>query len=626
MRFGGEHIIELEPKLYGVVAEYEGDRDRSNWAGKSGFLDALGPFPLFGWHRFETEDEFIYRDAEECEVETTYDTGLSIRRSRARGRSTKLEVEMDGKTLNGAAAQEAIDRAIGMSRDDFYATHFFQQKRMARFILARRSERMAIVNDWLQMDRLERAGALARGMYAKLLEKVEELSTELKTVNDELRRASDHVGYPVEASHVAAILPQMEDDLQQLETKVQLLEDERNAASSRAVLREQHRRYNDQKNIVERLNAELAQAKNAASGITAEAAEKATADADRLRGEVAELVARDKSLSSIVDGRFDGRCPIICDECPAKEEIGSRRQEAAEQRNAVRHEAEAKNVQRTAKRLVIDTYTKNQSTISALTTRLEAASVLLASIEPDEPMPEQSEEDVAKRYAEAVQAHTKGKNLVTLVQTLLARRAELQVEIEKVQGLVDEEKIASLVLCREAPKKIAKEALGQIERDANEKLASVGIDLAIRMEWERETKQLEPTCDRCGMPFGASAKVKECSRCHNPRGFKKDDGLDIVLSDQSGAAEDLAGIVVQLAAASWLRTKRSNAFGVIWIDEPFGSLDVSNRKALATHFAQLVMNSYEQAFVIAHDRGVMDAMPGRILVTAGEHSSRVEAL
>ncbi len=90
--------------------------------------------------------------------------------------------------------------------------------------------------------------------------------------------------------------------------------------------------------------------------------------------------------------------------------------------------------------------------------------------------------------------------------------------------------------------------------------------------------------------------------------------MRIELTQRSGAAEDLAGLAVQIAASAWLRESRGSAWRSIAIDEPFGSLDSCHSRALGAHLAALLAgkHGFLQSFVVAHDRASLDAFPSRI--------------
>ena len=46
-RYAGEVAVDLGPEVYAVEAEWDGDKARSNWGGKSKLVEAI-PFALFG--------------------------------------------------------------------------------------------------------------------------------------------------------------------------------------------------------------------------------------------------------------------------------------------------------------------------------------------------------------------------------------------------------------------------------------------------------------------------------------------------------------------------------------------------------------------------------------------------
>lgn len=62
------------------------------------------------------------------------------------------------------------------------------------------------------------------------------------------------------------------------------------------------------------------------------------------------------------------------------------------------------------------------------------------------------------------------------------------------------------------------------------------------------------------------------------------------------------------------------------LDEVFGALDKTHRSAVASHLVTMLRgrHGFEQAFVISHERGTLDAMPARIIVRAGPQGSALE--
>jgi hypothetical protein len=99
------------------------------------------------------------------------------------------------------------------------------------------------------------------------------------------------------------------------------------------------------------------------------------------------------------------------------------------------------------------------------------------------------------------------------------------------------------------------------------------VDLSVSVRWGRESStQLSPTCEECGRE-GITGNAKNCPACKAIRQPKVSEKLDVELSDRSGAAEDLGGLALQIAASAWLRERRGARFATVLVDEPFGSLD-----------------------------------------------------
>jgi len=202
--------------------------------------------------------------------------------------------------------------------------------------------------------------------------------------------------------------------------------------------------------------------------------------------------------------------------------------------------------------------------------------------------------------------------------------AKARQDIEEIGGLIQQGE-RELATHREAlaifgrngaQRVVAEGALAEIEEGSNAVSKSCGIDLQAEVRWGREGKGLAATCETCGTPFGRSERVKRCDRCGADRGPNVQHRLDLELSAESGAAKDLGGAGFQLSAARWLLEDRCAGWSTAMIDEPFGSLDASNRRAFANHLATMLPSyGFRQSFVVAHHGSIMDALPGRIEIT-----------
>jgi hypothetical protein len=210
---------------------------------------------------------------------------------------------------------------------------------------------------------------------------------------------------------------------------------------------------------------------------------------------------------------------------------------------------------------------------------------------------------------------------------VVAREAAVLVELE--DELTTLEKRAAVL--REArailgkggaQRRLAEWALGDVEQEANLVLSGCGVDLSLKLTWEREGKGVADDCPRCGRAFAASTKEKACQECGEPRGKNRIQRLDVNLSRVSGAAKDLGGVATALGAARWLRSERGSAWATAMLDEIGSACDKKNRRLVGGQLGQmLAMAGFRQAFVVSHDARSVSSLPGRILVTGvGEHS------
>jgi DNA repair exonuclease SbcCD ATPase subunit len=230
-----------------------------------------------------------------------------------------------------------------------------------------------------------------------------------------------------------------------------------------------------------------------------------------------------------------------------------------------------------------------------------------------------------RRRDEARDVLRDARNAIAEVQRIGTRIEETVRELATIKDRIRTKREAVEILGRRgAQRRIAEAALSEVEEGANALLSRAGIDLSVKFRWDRETGGLATTCDVCGSPFPSSTRIRECSKCQSPRGPKIDERLDVLLSDRSGAADDLAGLAISLSVSSMLRAERGSHWGVVCLDEPFAALDRANRKSLARGLISALVGSWEQALVIAHDDATMDGMPNRIVITGSPNGSRVE--
>lgn len=634
--FRGEHSLPLKPTTYAVTARMEGDVERSNWLGKSSLMQAIA-FALYGRHHEGTEDAWITRGEKMGGVELTLDDGTRITRSRTLGKRTELRVALEGAPVAamGDEAQQAIERLVGLTERDFVATCYFEQKRMSQLVTMRASERMEVVSEWLRLDPLERCEARTRAMVGELLQAFDGLQRERQAQEAVRASALGNLTWnellgevtKADAAHAKALRSDEEASAALLaQSRVESL-----LEASQAFAR-----------LLAEGKALQEQLTNA--GVKGGDLTVFEAEVRACREQLSHLEERKGSLlrdlqikSKGARGEFDGRCPASTIECPATSLINDlakknrqlvaavetdlaslRDDEAAARRQLAQAEGHLGEMRRTVERL----REIKRRMEELLPKKREAEGVTLGNFS-----------DLNQR-AEA--AHARVRETAVVLESLRERVRRctaaqdrlkaLDAEVTKVFEKLGTAREALAVFGKQgAQRRIAERALAEIEDGANAMLRACDIPLSLQVRWSREGQGLATACEACGNPFGTSAKVKSCARCGADRGPKLVNRLDIALNARSGAAEDLAGGAIQLAASAWLRGDRLSDWSSALIDEPFGALDTSNRRSFAAHLQSMLGSRYgfRQAFVIAHHPAILDSLPGRILITAGPKGSSV---
>jgi len=640
MRYKGTSRLELQPTVYGLSAHFYGNARRSNWAGKTALVEAIR-FALFGVHRMSREDDWITHGEQSGSVCIQLSSGMEITRTRTRGSSTKLNVSYMGDALYGDAAQEFIERHIGLTRADFDATCWFGQKQLSRLVTAKPTERFDLVSGWFNLDPLQRCEAKAKAQLATVLSSIKDLQRESDRLDGAwrtilMRWCPDEV-YPSE-KHVLHVLRERETELQGL-----LVAHEAELQAARAAM-EELGPMRDALAAKERLAAVITEGKGIAAKLAelqsvVDGAEEVQAAYDAARAEAAIKATKLKEVRSLVRQGFDGKCPVVGFECPAAAKVQTAVRENTTQFASAQDEYDQACRNESIARRVHEERAQAQSTMRALEAsrqRLREEGTRLKAKAKDAP-----DADFRDLLA------TRNAHLETWLSNLSVLKREIQdcrAAIAQAQSIVDSidnarealrAATARLAVYRAAvrifgrqgaQRALAEAALREIEAGANDILADAAIELSVKVEWSREGSGLAAHCAECGAAFGSSAKIKKCEACGADRGPKLIERLEIELSDRSGAAEDLAGAALQMAAAKWLRRERDVQWGTALIDEPFGALDEAHRKAFAMQLSTMLLGrgGFEQGIIIAHHPEVTDGLPGRLYVRATDTVSTLE--
>lgn len=629
LRYRGAHSVELEPIVYSVVASKPGDVGRSNWLGKTGFLESIY-FALYGWHRWDTDDEWITRGERSGQVRLVFDDWSVITRSKTRGEPSALVFEDGDRTVLQASAQEMIEERLGLSRQDFINTSYFEQKCMSRLITMRPGDRMRIVSEWAQLGPLQIAEDGLKSALAGAISVVEKHDATRLAGEATLRGIAsrnghaDAVACEEELRRKIASLGRQRDDARC--DWAAAIED---SGKLRAWRKDSEDAVRYAQAIAERRKVEVQitellldsdHSKEAAETLVDERA-------------AAKEVAQKKALAC---GKFDGACPVDGRSCPVADDINS----ASIANQSLLEKAQQRWVSATKRAVAAQDHVSRERDRSRERARFEGKLELMADsikrlksafdfiAKNGAPPDTHVDSDSLMQRATGIERQLAGhEHDLKTIRTVTEELALLGNNLSCARAEVDRQRAAIHVL-RETRKQVVEATLADIQEGANDMLTDAGIELGVQVTWGRETGALATTCEACGCAFPSSRKVRACTKCSEPRGPKIEERLDIGLTDKSGGADDLAGVGVQLAAAAWRRRQRGAEWSVALVDEPFGALDQTHRRAFAAHLASMLRGRYgfEQAFVIAHDSGTTDAMPGRILITGEERGSRVEVV
>lgn len=633
MRFCGEHVLNLEPKVYAISARRDGDVEMSNWQGKTSLVEAIR-FALYGEHRFRTEDEWLTRGEDSGGVELQFDSNYCVDRSRKRGKRTALEEGFLGPTqpsAKGDLAQAAIVRATGLDLRDFEATVYFGQRGAAQLVLTEASRRMEVVEGWLRLEPLMRAEAYnadkIRAVEAKLaaaragtdfhvqVEARELDGQTLVGLEQALARALQ------EGSSLAADVAELEG---QLAGAAEVAKAEERAAAYQRLVEEG-----------KELAALVAQ-------YDLPELEKSLAAATRAKNALVErnavLSDEVKKRQSVARGKFSGTCPVAGFTCPVTDKVNAMTEETKALHEVALHEHDTVyrrlQVASDAERELREKWDRAREMRSRLEAMRERARREKAEVPSETSLPSEFALlpgllGVRRQELEASTGETAQiRGRIGRVREAIRQREVAGKEVVQLQRqLTTLQEAAQILGRRGARRTIAEPFLEELETGANEALAECGVDLSVKVLWEHEGKDLARTCPTCGSSFPESARVKECERCGAARGRNVINRLEFEFSDRSAAAEDLAGVAIQLAASAWLRRARGSALSIAVLDEPMAHCDKANRRALTRAFTQMLAGRFQidQAFVVTHT-SESNAFPGSIVVTGKGSYSTVEVV
>ncbi len=561
-------------------------------------------------------------------ISIVFDTGDTITRSRKLGKSTQLKFN----EAKGDEAQALIIEALGVTADDFLATCYFQQRQMARLVLAQPTTRMEYVSAWFQLAPLENGEEKLRNELASLswqADTQKQRLAQLKLIE------AQELGQDGKLETVGEQIKEVQTKRDAAQAKYKRLQEllEKNGQLAQAPL-----------TIAEydNLCAELFDAKQSLlkEGVTLDDRQNSSREIQIARDASVQASRNMEQKRRLAAGEFDGHCPIAEIQCPAKAQINASRtnnkklfQDAELAHERAESESNATSLKNMQVIEAYDAQRRIEDRVNALSQRVEKlkSGYELAKQSPPAMDPQELRDRLNAAQREVTDLQLQQSSLqrsLTVVSEARREAVEINTKLDALNKKVETHREALAIFGKQgAQRRVAETALNHIQRDANDMLSECGIKLEVDVSWSREGSGVAKTCDTCGHPFPPSAKVKQCEKCQSPRGANLVNKLDILLSDQSGAAEDLAGAAVQLGASAWLRANRGVRFATALIDEPFSACDAANKRSLANYLSRMLTRpgGFEQALVISHDSST-NVFPGVIEVVGNGKTSTAHVL
>lgn len=630
--FRGEHVIELSPLVYSVVARDIDDSERSNWIGKSWFLSSFR-FALFGRHPGRTKDKLITDGESEGSVRLDLEGDVSIVRSKRRGSGEQLILRRkETAEAKQERAQELIDELVGFNRQDFDASCWVRQKGANEIVVADPAVRTNTVTGWMDLGKIQEAAEAESGRLMNAVEIDRNHAARLEHL-------SELIGSVGDVDALTRQIGKLEIDVVADEKRLKALYADLERATETEKLKQAEFQLEqivaDGKSLKREMQAEVAGGEDLEQRVSLiEARISEAAIANREAAMEAERISK-----LVVGDGFDGICPVIRERCPSAKQIEerARKMDAAhkEAKSIAIRKAELYRTTMIEKTKFGELLAARRANAGRLAALREQARRLVEIINRLKEKTGDERVDAETLRIEASRLQAKigiskgeisavGKQLDS-IDNWVNEKAEIEKKRVELASRIRTHREAAIVLGRNgAQREIAKDNLADIEAGANTLLGSAGIDLSVRASWGREGTGLATHCQSCGQPFSSSAREKTCQTCGAGRGPKIVEKLELELSsDSDGAAEDIAGLAMQLSAAAWLRTRRQAAWSTVFIDEPFASCDARIGEQLASQLRIMLGGAYSfrQAFVVSHSAILTESMPGRIEIIRGRDGS-----
>lgn len=622
----GVHELELQPTVYSLVGRYDDDPARSNYSGKTSFCQAIA-WCLYGYvpPPAKVADDLVSRgagDGAEMVVEMEFDDGTFVARTKKVGKSAVLEVRLAGSdvALTSSGAQDWIDENFG-NQDAFFIIQYIEQGEAAKVLKSAGTKLSVMLDEWFDFSKITAAREWEKSRVSSAEKELSAIKTKLSVKQID---ATDCLSITDGEAGAIERLEKAEADLSTAQE--QLAKSKKSAGD----LERAHRKHE--------LQTELA-----ALEIPESVPEPELKEAkDRVTSVGAEAIEAKRKftlLKTISSTGFDGVCPVMDDECPARDEVESRCKANSSARRLAQQAFDQASARRQAAEQTVERLERRGAKRSTVLQRRSAIEAALAELTDVEAAPRSGDRstDLGKDEVARCKAALQNAQMEVLAcKTAKERLATLQRECVQLEEALEAQRLALAV--RKAAlqilgpegveQRLAQSLLEPIVTITNQELDAMSTGLSLEVDWYRQTNEWAGECYACYEPYEPRSRARECPSCGAAREKNRSFFPRIVLNRWSGGAADIAGLVFQLELSRWRRQELGTKLSFVMVDEPLGQLDPVNAAEVGRRLLRSTGESFgfDQAFIIAHTTAMLDAAKGRIIVSSNGESSRIEVV
>jgi rRNA maturation endonuclease Nob1 len=615
--FYGQQEVVLEPKLYGIFAMHKEDVQRSNWLGKSSFMEAIY-FCLYGEHKARLEDEWISRGEDKGGVTLKFSDGTEVTRQRTIGQSTRFSYKKGDMIITGEQAQQTLEMVIGLAKNDFMTTCYFEQKNMAQFVYMKPSELMDVMVSWIGLEKLFALEEVVKADYEAIRQKRTEFM--LKCLPEDEKNKIQ-----VEIQRLALERQQLQLKIDEYEKKIRVYKSIESSIVNNRLIVDKEKEYEE---VVVQGKA-LRKKVEECELPSVEEKKALIVEYENLWSQKEVLSERRNKLEVMQRKGFDGLCPVTGQMCGIKDQVEISVRENSDFFLSIEKELSEIHAKYKEVYANVDKINKREEETQRYTYELENLRNKARNLQEFLKLNKKEHVenvDIQYIFQELKILMERAGQVYNDLNELTQKMESQEGNSEKLQGLVNELEIVREAYEIVGKKGAQKDILHSVANDiciiANTLLKEMNVDFEIQFHVSVESKDLVLECFSCGNKF-STQREKVCPRCSEQRAHKLIPKLHFSLSNRSGAADDIAGIVFQLSASQWLRIQKHVDWSVVMIDEPFGALDATNRGFVAKCLGSLIHRAFfEQGFIIAHHTALLDALPGRIeIISDGKRAA-----